>query len=316
MKSDNSYRRARAFTLIELLVVIAIIAVLIALLLPAVQQAREAARRTQCKNNLKQIGVALHNYVERTSVFPPAYLSNLDPNSGVDTGPGWGWAAFLLADMDQYNLQTKINFKLPITDTSNQTAVNTFLPAYQCPSGVDPQIFTISTTDAYDSNGNELSAVPSYLPFSVAHASYIGVNGNQGVTGNQAINDGAFLENRSFRPSEIVDGLSNTFFVAERNSRMSNTTWVGAITNAGVIDNKTGDPANTEGAGAFVLGHCGPHAPNNPLVFDADATASGHIVGAHFLFGDGTVRLISSEIDLGVYDALASRATGDLIGDY
>src|ERR1700723_1699752 len=108
--------KRRAFTLIELLVVIAIIAILISLLLPAVQQAREAARRTQCKNNLKQIGVALHNYSERFGVFPPAYLSRIDPVAGTDTGPGWGWGSFLLPDIDQANLQATINFNFPITD--------------------------------------------------------------------------------------------------------------------------------------------------------------------------------------------------------
>lgn len=309
-------RRPRGFTLIELLVVIAIIAILVALLLPAVQQAREAARRTQCKNNLKQIGLALFNYQDRTNVFPPAYLSNLDPVSGVDVGPGWGWASFLLPDMDQGNLQTKINYNLPITDPANSVPAKTFLPIYECPSAPDVQQFTIPTTDNYDSNGNQTGTVPAYLPFAVAHATYIGVNGNGGVTGNQAVNDGAFLENQSFRPADITDGLSNTLFIAERSSTMSNTTWAGAVTGAGVIDNKTNDSGDTEGAAAFVLGHCGPHAPNNPLVFDADATSSGHIGGVNFLFGDGSVHFISSVISLTVYDALASRATGDLIGAY
>ncbi len=311
-----STRRPRGFTLIELLVVIAITAVLIALLLPAVQQAREAARRTQCKNNLKQIGLALYNYSERTNVFPPAYLSNIDSVSGLDTGPGWGWASFLLADMDQGNLLTKINFNLPITDPANAALAKTYLPIYGCPSAPDAQQFTIPTTDAYDSDGNSLGSTPAFLPFVVAHATYIGVNGNGGVTGNQAVNDGAFQENKSFRHAEITDGLSNTFFITERSSKMSNTTWVGAITNAGVIDNKTNDPADTEGAAAFVLGHCGAHAPNNPLVFDADATSSGHLGGVNFLFGDGSVHFISSLISLPVYDALATRATGDIVGEY
>jgi prepilin-type processing-associated H-X9-DG protein len=150
----------------------------------------------------------------------------------------------------------------------------------------------------------------------VAHGTYIGINGNNGVTGNQMTNDGTFLENISFRPSDITDGLSNTFFVGERSPKMSSTTWVGAITGAGVIDNKTGDPADTEGSAAFVLGHCGPHEPNNPFVFDADATSSEHIGGVHFLFGDGSVHFISSVISVTVYDALASRASGDVVGEY
>src|SRR5881397_497586 len=107
------HQRGRGFTLIELLVVIAIIAVLIALLLPAVQAAREGARRAQCVNNLKQIGVALHNYLSSTDVFPPGYVSAVNPavtdpcdqdaenSSSVDLGPGWAWGSMILGQMEQ-----------------------------------------------------------------------------------------------------------------------------------------------------------------------------------------------------------------------
>src|SRR5438034_11833417 len=102
-------RKHRAFTLIELLVVIAIIGVLLGLLLPAVQKVREAAARIQCKNNLKQIGLAMHSYHDRTGSFPPGYFTNTDAN-GNDTGPGWGWASYLLADVEQDNLKRQIDF--------------------------------------------------------------------------------------------------------------------------------------------------------------------------------------------------------------
>src|SRR5271156_5146954 len=122
----------RAFTLIELLVVIAIIALLIALLLPAVQAAREGARRAQCVNNLKQIGLALHNYHGSFQIFPPGYSSNFDA-SGNDTGPGWGWAAMLLPQIEQGALYATINVKLPIEDSSNTARLQS-IPTLLCPS--------------------------------------------------------------------------------------------------------------------------------------------------------------------------------------
>jgi prepilin-type N-terminal cleavage/methylation domain-containing protein/prepilin-type processing-associated H-X9-DG protein len=293
--------RQRAFTLIEVLVVIAIIGVLVALLLPAVQAAREAARRTQCRNNLKQIGLALHNYLDRFAVWPPAYASGYDVN-GNDTGMGWGWGSFLLDDLEQPALKKEINFFLQISDPANLTPATMSLSAFTCPSDVYIETFTISV----DPNGNPLPT-----PVTVARGNYVAVNGNNGVTGNQATNDGAFLEDRSFRPRDITDGLSCTFFISERSHNMSDTTWTGAVTNAGVVDHRDPSVGAIEGSAALVLGHCGPHPPNNPSVTDADALASMHPIGVNFLFGDGSVQYVNSFIDLSIYDALATRSGGE-----
>lgn len=291
----------RAFTLIELLVVIAVIAILIAILMPAVQAAREAARRTQCRNNLKQIGLGLQNYLDRYNVWPPAYASSVDVN-GNDTGMGWGWGSFLLADLEQSQLQGQIHYFQQINDPYNVQYATKSLSAYTCPSDVYIETFTISV----DPNGNPL---PS--PVTVARGNYVGVNGNNGVTGNQATNDGAFLEDHSFKPRDVTDGLTQTFFISERCHNMSDTTWTGAVTNCGTVDHRDPSVAAIEGNAALVLGHCGPHPPNNPEVTDADALASMHPIGVNFLFGDGSVQYVNSFIDLSVYDALATRAGAD-----
>ena len=295
MKSRTNFhspRETRGFTLIELLVVIAIIAILIALLLPAVQQAREAARRSQCKNNLKQMGLALHNYHDRIKCFPPGYLSLVNA-SGNDTGPGWGWGAFLLNDLEQQSLYRTIKFTKDVGDPANVTPRTQFLPAFFCPSDPrQPERFTVN-----DDSGTTLG--------DLAQANYVAVNGNGGVSDSAATNDGAFLENQALTHANFTDGLSSTFFIGERCSSMSYVTWTGAMTNGTVPSLR--DPTAVEAAAALVLGHCGPHVPNNPDVTDADALASSHTQISHFLFGDGSVHAISRNISVPVYDSLATR---------
>src|SRR5690242_2517716 len=124
------------FTLIELLVVIAIIGVLIGLLLPAVQKVREAAARTQCVNNLKQIGLACHSYHDANNSFPPGYIDGNPAGPSTpdnDVGPGWGWAAFLLPYVEQQNLYKQINFSQGVATGSNAALAQLPLKVYQCP---------------------------------------------------------------------------------------------------------------------------------------------------------------------------------------
>jgi prepilin-type N-terminal cleavage/methylation domain-containing protein len=302
-------RRHRAFTLVELLVVIAIIGALMGLLLPAVQRIRESANRIKCKNNLKQIGLALHNYNDRMGSLPPGYQT-LVASDNTDLGPGWGWAAFLLDDLEQDNLKRRIRFDLRISDSAIADIRVTTVTIYVCPSEPQRDPFTV-----IDANGNSIC--------DVARGSYTAINGVLGVTSDAWDNNGVFIRNKPYRLTDITDGLSNTLFVGERASSMSNSTWTGAVTN-GVVPairypNPADQLANAEGAPALILSHGSrDHIPNNRLVFDADATSSFHIGGVNFLLGDGSVHSISNAIDGLVYEGLLTRTGGEPVsgGDY
>src|SRR5205823_1465686 len=175
--------KRRGFTLIELLVVIAIIAVLIGLLLPAVQKVREAAARMQCSNNLKQIGLALHNHHGDRQSFPPGFVSTLsNPNwvmppgncnaEAPDLGPGWSFFAALLPYIEQDNLSRSIRLDLPITDPANVATRRTTVKTYVCPSDTDPNVISI-----YDC-GNPPSVVATPAVISdAAVCSYVGALG-------------------------------------------------------------------------------------------------------------------------------------------
>jgi prepilin-type N-terminal cleavage/methylation domain-containing protein len=290
------------FTLIELLVVIAIISVLIGLLLPAVQKARESAARTQCQNNLKQIGLALQDHHDTLGSFPPGYFDTA-PWPLNDQGTGWGWGAYLLRFLEQDNLCAQINFNLDVGDPANAGVRVAFLKVFFCPSDSLYRTFTVS-----DGGANS---------WEVAQGSYVACNGNDGVDDNSTpVHTGAFIRRaRGLRIADISDGLSNTFFIGERSTTMSYATWAGVP--LGALDPSIRAPGNFSGGSALVLGHCGPHLPNDAIVTDADAMSSRHTVGVQFLFGDGSVHQISNTISQATYDALATRAGQDIPGpDY
>lgn len=231
----GSRRGSRGFTLIELLVVIAIIAVLIALLLPAVQQAREAARRTQCKNNLKQVGLAMHNYLDANQFFPI-----MRQTGSVPSGVYNGWGLKILPYIDQGTIYNQFNFAVPwyqgtadSPTSNNLTLCQTKLPAYRCPSSLDREGFaapspalvvleaayttTPSTTADPDSAPVRKTAVSDYMAF------YGG-----GGYGFPLVNDGNTIIAASgiefalqnFRAiAAITDGTSNTLMIAESAGR-------------------------------------------------------------------------------------------------
>jgi prepilin-type N-terminal cleavage/methylation domain-containing protein len=292
-------RIRRGFTLIELLVVIAIIAVLIALLLPAVQQAREAARRTQCRSALKQIGLALHNYHDTASCLPPGWIGvNPSGQPFVDGGNGWGWASRILPQMDQAPLFQTLNFSLTVMDPAHATARLNSLPIYRCASDVGPNVWTLDDTSA-----NPLTQL--------ATANYVGsfgVSELDDCAGQPApfrcLGEGALFHNSSVRFSEMTDGTSNTYVVGEHKSSEElnwHSTWVGVIPNG-------------EDAFVRVLGSA-DHTPNDPSNH-IDDFSSHHVGGAHFVMGDGAVRFISTNISIDTFKALATRNGGEVVGEY
>jgi prepilin-type N-terminal cleavage/methylation domain-containing protein/prepilin-type processing-associated H-X9-DG protein len=326
------------FTLVELLVVIAIIAVLIGLLLPAVQKVREAAARTQCTNNLKQIGLALHNYHGVAGRFPPGYIDgNTNPASTPDNdvGPGWGWASFLLPYLELSTVYHQINFSQRVGSGVNAQVSQLPLRIYQCPSDPNQLAFPV-----YDSSfGNPIATV--------AHGNYVGCNGWEecysGAGGNPQAGAGTdgdpggfgraglglFYRNSPTRSADVIDGLSNTIFVGERSSDHSPSTWTGAVPGGRCPAWMAGQapyspppgPAydNADFGEALVLSHGNAtHVPSADFpIFDPDTFYSMHTPqGANFLFGDGSVRFLSSGIDGIVFTGLCTIAGGEVLGDW
>jgi prepilin-type N-terminal cleavage/methylation domain-containing protein/prepilin-type processing-associated H-X9-DG protein len=301
-------RRRRAFTLIELLVVIAIIGVLIGLLLPAVQAAREAARRAQCINNLKQIGIALHNYHDQVLALPPGYISNFTA-IGADTGPGWGWATMLLPQLEQTTLYATLNVNLPIEAPANQTGRLVNLNEFLCPSDRVQPSWTAYLEDP--ATGNPTTPICNIAP-----SNYVGVFGisEPGVGG-----EGVFFRNGLVRFADISDGLTLTTFVGERSHRLGSATWTGSVTGAVLAPppDFIGYNNHPEIGAGMVLGHGGEGAGPGALSSEVNMFFSLHGQGAHFLFGDGHVAFLRATMDYKTYLALLTRAGREVVsGDF
>ncbi|QDV51826.1 putative major pilin subunit [Gimesia fumaroli] len=337
MSSIRRSLRHRGFTLIELLVVIAIIAILIALLLPAVQQAREAARRSTCKNNLKQIGLAMHNYHSTFKTLPPAYVR--DPNVGDDEGH-WTWSAFLAPYIDLstvYNTFNVGNTPASYAFGANIQAMQQTYPVFRCPSDTGKATHTEAgyTIDYFDAGGGRTSNV------GVSVTNYVVSNNNAYHRANQASNysdgttgaTGAFWGNSRCQFRDFSDGLSNSILAGERAYNIpGNPMYAGMLfavrDNIGqgpTCANCTGNTAANQG----LLSITGTtHFGINPVSSTDQANggySSRHVGGAHFLMGDGAVRFISENIDTnvtngGVVDStlerLSSIQDGDVIGEF
>lgn len=356
MRHSGSHRfRRAAFTLIELLVVIAIIGILVGMLVPAVQRVRESANRTACLNNLKQMGLALHQYHDANHRFPPAYITEDTSSSGTaygvsypddnKNGPsGFAWSTLILPYIEQGNLYSQFNLKLPCWATENALPARTQVGIiFLCPSsqmgfdGFEVMQYTAGTGQ------NPKNPMPFSPSIYFAHSHYVTNAGIHQPWGRDPAysfdfemgepipakgNEPAFLEGPFYRNSRtkiagVTDGLSNTVFVGERSPSLCDATWVGVVPWS-CTPPRPGWPSEPNSGGCLVGAHSGPdthdhpnviiHAPNHPFGH-TDEMYSDHKGGCHVLFGDGSVRFIHETINPLAWVALSTRNGNDVISE-
>jgi prepilin-type N-terminal cleavage/methylation domain-containing protein len=343
-------RAKKGFTLIELLVVIAIIAILIALLLPAVQQAREAARRSQCKNNLKQLGLALHNYHGVNNAFPPGYTEGL-----VAGNNGFGWNQHILSYFDQGPLFDKFNANIALNLAPNNLQAAAVLTPVRCPSDIGP--------DQSSSNGAGTPVIAS-----MGTSNYPGNFGVGLPTGSVTpiVVQGIFGRNTKVRFRDLKDGTTNVILVGERRMpRLCTGPWAGpqgsfctfwagvrptgpVLNNSGLANSELNQilgttnllllTTNTPRAGPATLLTTNPGfaiTKINRLAISVGGGVAGltrlsgqfadvvtvgfsswHTGGMQALLGDGTVRMINENIDTNTYQNLSRRSDGETLGEF
>jgi len=288
----------RAFTLVELLVVIAIIATLVGLLLPAVQSAREAARRTQCTNNLKQTGVALQNYHETRRQLPEGWLADSTSGDGDgDEGVGWGWASRILPFVEEDTTYKSIDIKTPIASASS-TLLGKVIPGFLCPSDAAglPTFNIGAEGGACDHKAPE--ANPSSPAVIVARTNYVGMFGTNDAEEESYKGNGIFFANSRMPFRHVTDGLSKTIMVGERDSSIGGSLWIGMF------------EGKCEAIVRVVA--VGDHPPNgDPAARHFEDLMSRHAGGASVVFADGHCDFIAESIDAAVYRALCTRRGGE-----
>ncbi|MEQ8634044.1 DUF1559 domain-containing protein [Gimesia maris] len=328
MNSPNKSKRG--FTLIELLVVIAIIAILIALLLPAVQQAREAARRSTCKNNMKQIGLALHNYHETYSAFPVGALHGNRPN----------WRYGLLPSMDQAPLFNQLNVSGHWASGCNsassygQQASNTNLiivgmkiPVFQCPSSpLDPNNPSGSMCNYDRLQCHDYVGISGATPDPAGRSNVCSTAADYGVY----CNNGLLVPGKNYRFRDVTDGTSNTIIVAEQSGSVSGNDWRTNYHGGWRGWSSSGDVVTRTGAHhvagvttvAFSInaksGQAGGSTvPRSNSAYSGNTILNSyHTGGIHVLLADGGVRFVSENLDFLTLRQLCVRDDGQVIGEF
>lgn len=315
-------KRSAAFTLIELLVVIAIIALLVGLILPAVQKVREAANRMRCANNLKQIGLALHNYHGDVGQFPPAYTwvdtsqpaappVNIAPFLFDRPGltqyiepnwPGWGWAVYLLPYLEQGNLYKQIDFTAPTVGAQAAIARLSRMSLYTCPSDSRTGVYTV-----FKIKGGALMEATTN--------SYVGC---YGALGNLSVfpanGNGLFVRNGKLQFRDVSDGTSQTLAIGERAALFAQAPWIGVL-EQGTVRTTPGAPVFQSlalPAQTMPMARVGAKPLNDPWSEPFDFF-SPHPTTMNALFADGSVRPIRKAIAVDVFQALATIAGGELV---
>jgi prepilin-type N-terminal cleavage/methylation domain-containing protein len=312
--------KKRGFTLIELLVVIAIIAILIALLLPAVQQAREAARRTQCKNNLKQWGLALHNYHDTFNTFPMGAMG-LNAVTGVrPAGNNLGWHVRVLPYLEQANLYGQFDFNILYNTGVNTVLRERRFEALFCPSArtrnyQGSNVAEGWTTHYYGVAGAKDTAEPTrkfeMQNNSTPRPNFDNNHGQMAITG-------VLYRNSKIGIRDITDGTTNTLVVGEISGapfddggNNPHRAWVQGASNAN-NDFASYSCKNVR----WGIGQARYTSNNVNYLFNDQRFGSNHTGGCQFLLGDGGVRFVSENIDFNTYQAVATRDQGEVVGEF
>jgi len=305
----------RAFTLVELLVVIAIIGTLVGLLLPAVQSAREAARRSQCTNNLRQTGLALQNYHEARRTLPEGWLCNPDKSDAhhAEEGVGWGWATRILPYIDENSTAKSIDIKTPIASASS-AVLGAVIPVFLCPSdaAADKPTFNPGEESGTDNTHEHPDQAPGANTYT--RTNYVGMFGTNSWeahaleaeeaeadhhdAGEPYDGNGMFFANSRMPFRHVTDGLSKTIMVGERDSRIGGSLWIGMVSGLA-------EPIGR----AVAHGH---HAPNgNPAEQHFGDLSSRHQGGANVVFADGHCDFIAETVDVALFQKLCTRKGGE-----